>query len=87
MTALARFGALVPKLRPSIEVLLRRCLVDTDDEVRDRATFFLNVLLKGSPEALSRYVVAPLQVSAVPSCPTLTGRCPTWAWSARWSST
>jgi len=33
-------------LRPSIIILLKRCLYDNDDEVRDRATFYLNVLDK-----------------------------------------
>jgi coatomer protein complex subunit gamma len=44
VTALAKFGAACPKLRESTMTLLRRCLHDNDDEVRDRATFFLAVL-------------------------------------------
>ncbi|KAA3462910.1 coatomer subunit gamma [Gossypium australe] len=32
-------------LQPHIFVLLRRCLFDTDDEVRDRATLYLNTLV------------------------------------------
>lgn len=31
-------------LQPRILILLRRCLFDNDDEVRDRATLYLNVL-------------------------------------------
>ncbi|VEL13089.1 unnamed protein product [Protopolystoma xenopodis] len=39
-TALARFGAYNEELRPSILVLLQRIMLDEDDEVRDRATFY-----------------------------------------------
>ncbi|CAM9226039.1 unnamed protein product, partial [Choristocarpus tenellus] len=42
--ALAKFGARLPYLRPSIRVLLKRSLVDEDDEVRDRATVALTLL-------------------------------------------
>jgi len=44
VSALAKFGAKLDHLRPSIIVLLKRCLHDNDDEVRDRAAFYLNVL-------------------------------------------
>lgn len=44
VSALAKFGALVESLKPRIFVLLRRCLFDNDDEVRDRATLYLNAL-------------------------------------------
>ncbi|VDO60573.1 unnamed protein product [Heligmosomoides polygyrus] len=33
VTALAKFGAQCAELRPSIQVLLKRCLLDSDDEV------------------------------------------------------
>jgi coatomer protein complex subunit gamma len=46
VSALAKFGIQLNYLRPSIIVLLERCLYDNDDEVRDRATFFV-ALLKG----------------------------------------
>jgi len=46
VSALAKFGIQLDYLRPSIIVLLQRCLFDNDDEVRDRATFFV-ALLKG----------------------------------------
>ena len=42
--ALAKFGQNCPDLRKSILVLLRRCLYDNDDEVRDRAAFFVSAL-------------------------------------------
>lgn len=44
VSTLAKFGALVDTLKPRIFVLLRRCLFDTDDEVRDRATLYLQTL-------------------------------------------
>ncbi|EYU37789.1 hypothetical protein ABFS83_02G023800 [Erythranthe nasuta] len=48
VSTLAKFGAMVDSLKPRIFVLLRRCLFDTDDEVRDRATLYLNTLGDGS---------------------------------------
>ncbi|KAJ4964927.1 hypothetical protein NE237_016776 [Protea cynaroides] len=44
VSTLAKFGALVDSLKPRIFVLLRRCLFDSDDEVRDRATLYLNTI-------------------------------------------
>ncbi|KAL6986883.1 hypothetical protein U1Q18_040971 [Sarracenia purpurea var. burkii] len=44
VSTLAKFGAIVDPLKPRIFVLLRRCLFDSDDEVRDRATLYLNML-------------------------------------------
>jgi coatomer protein complex subunit gamma len=65
VTALAKFGAQCPDLRPSIIVLLQRSLYDTDDEVRDRATFYLAVLRKGDQKAIADFVLNPLQISVV----------------------
>eukprot|EP00752_Nemacystus_decipiens_P002202 g2095.t1 len=42
--ALAKFAARLPSLRPSIRVLIKRSLLDEDDEVRDRATVALTLL-------------------------------------------
>jgi len=44
VSALAKFGVSIGSLRPSVIVLLQRCLYDNDDEVRDRAIFFLAML-------------------------------------------
>ena len=44
VSALAKFGLQLDYLRESIIVLLQRCLHDNDDEVRDRATFFVAML-------------------------------------------
>lgn len=42
--ALTKFGVLLPELKPRIVSLLKRCLIDNDDEVRDRATLCLHLL-------------------------------------------
>ncbi|RZC92564.1 hypothetical protein C5167_029341 [Papaver somniferum] len=44
VSTLAKFCATVDSLKPRILVLLRRCLYDNDDEVRDRATLYLSIL-------------------------------------------
>ncbi|KAL7125366.1 hypothetical protein ABFS83_14G112700 [Erythranthe nasuta] len=48
VSTLAKFGAMVDTLKPRVFILLRRCLFDNDDEVRDRATLYLNTLGDGS---------------------------------------
>lgn len=50
VTALAKFGVgqKDPEVKSSVQVLLTRCLDDTDDEVRDRAA--LNLRLMGSED-------------------------------------
>eukprot|EP00939_MAST-03C_sp_MAST-3C-sp1_P001790 g1790.t1 len=44
VSALAKFGAKVEELRPSVISLIRRSLRDDDNEVRDRATTLLRIL-------------------------------------------
>ncbi|KAI8547587.1 hypothetical protein RHMOL_Rhmol07G0207800 [Rhododendron molle] len=44
VSTLAKFGCIVDSLKPRIFVLLRCCLIYNDDEVRDRATLYLNML-------------------------------------------
>lgn len=44
VSALANFAVCLPDLHPRIIMLLQRCLHDNDDEVRDRATFYLSLL-------------------------------------------
>uniref|UniRef100_A0A0N4UPB9 Coatomer subunit gamma n=1 Tax=Dracunculus medinensis TaxID=318479 RepID=A0A0N4UPB9_DRAME len=65
VSALAKFGAHCPDLRTSIEVLLRRCLLDTDDEVRDRAAYYLAILQSNNPKLISNYILNGLQVSVI----------------------
>jgi coatomer subunit gamma len=44
ISALAAFANKVPSLRKSIIILLQKCLTDSDDEVRERAYFYINLL-------------------------------------------
>ncbi|KAH0462371.1 hypothetical protein IEQ34_009946 [Dendrobium chrysotoxum] len=61
VSTLAKFGSMVESLKPRIFVLLRRCLFDSDDEVRDRATLYLNMLAdKGVKEFLFGALDVPL---------------------------
>ena len=48
VSALAAFAHRVPKLNESIVLLLKKCLNDSDDEVRERALFYVNLLDKSS---------------------------------------
>ena len=61
--ALSKFAARVESLRPSVATLLRRCLKDEDDEVRDRAAACLDALEAGPDVArlvlLERLPTAP----------------------------
>ena len=65
VTALAKFGAHCDELLPSVLVLLRRSELDTDDEVRDRATFYHHVLEEKQKALNSAYILNGLQVSIV----------------------
>ena len=57
VSALAKFGAASEELLPNILVLLQRAMLDQDDEVRDRATFY-HRLLQGNDKALhSAYIL------------------------------
>merc|ERR1719336_1739226 len=63
VSSLARFGALCDDLLPNILVLLGRCQMDGDDEVRDRATYFRAILEQQLPQLNSQYILNGLQVS------------------------
>ncbi len=51
VSALASFAHAVPSLRKSILILLQKCLKDSDDEVRERAFFYINMLSTKGDEA------------------------------------
>ncbi|EKX51930.1 coatomer subunit gammma [Guillardia theta CCMP2712] len=57
VTSLAKFGAQVPSLRSNIITLLRRCVHDADDEVRDRSTFYGTILASESEPMIKKYIV------------------------------
>ena len=44
VSALAAFAHKVPALRKNILLLLQKCLNDSDDEVRERAFFYIKLL-------------------------------------------
>lgn len=66
VAAMAQFGASCPDLLPNIQVLLARCQMDTDDEVRDRATYYYSILETQDKALANHYIVEGLQVS-IPS--------------------
>jgi len=63
VSALARFGALCDDLLPNVLVLLSRCQMDADDEVRDRATYFKAILEQHEASLNSQYILNSLAVS------------------------
>jgi coatomer protein complex subunit gamma len=63
VSSLARFGALCDDLLPNVLVLLARCQLDTDDEVRDRATYFKSILEQHHPAMNSQYILNGIQAS------------------------
>lgn len=63
VSALAQFGAACPNLQHNILVLLGRCQMDTDDEVRDRATYYLTILNAANKELNNRYIIERPMVS------------------------
>lgn len=44
ISALASFAHKVPSLKKSILLLMHKCLQDSDDEVRERALFYIGLL-------------------------------------------
>lgn len=64
VSSLAKFATHCEDLLPQILVLLERSILDANDEVRDRATYYLNILTHAkSPENLSNCVANNLKVS------------------------
>jgi len=57
VSALARFGAQCEQLLPSILSLLARSMLDEDDEVRDRATFYYHTLKEEEKSLNSAYIL------------------------------
>ena len=66
VAALAKFGAACEHLRPSCIVLLERCLLDVDDEVRDRATLYVHLLKSGDKALISQYILNALPMAIAP---------------------
>lgn len=60
VTALARFAAACPPLLPNVLVLLSRCQLDSDDEVRDRAAYYCTILQQQNDPTVLPLVQPPL---------------------------
>lgn len=65
VSAIAQFGATCPDLLENIQVLLERCQMDTDDEVRDRATYYSNILIEQDKSLYNNYILETLQVKYI----------------------
>lgn len=65
VSALAKFGASSEDLLPSILVLLQRSMLDEDDEVRDRASFFYGILSFRDKALASAYILNTLNIAPV----------------------
>ena len=63
--ALAKFGAHCEDLLPNILILLERSCLDADDEVRDRATYYLNILKKKEKNHIENCIMNQFQLSLV----------------------
>lgn len=59
VTALARFAAACPPLLPNVLVLLSRCQLDSDDEVRDRAAYYCTILQQQNDPTMLPLVQPP----------------------------
>ncbi|XP_041970573.1 coatomer subunit gamma-like [Aricia agestis] len=57
VSAVAQFGAQRPELLPNIRVLLARCELDDEDEVRDRAILYSAILDSGDPQLINDYII------------------------------
>ncbi|XP_046976934.1 coatomer subunit gamma-like [Vanessa cardui] len=57
VSAVARFGATREELLPNIRVLLSRCQLDDDDEVRDRAIFYSAILDSNDKQLIDEYII------------------------------
>jgi len=63
ISALSRFAITVPSLKESVLVLLKRSLADSDDEVRDRAALYVDLIESEKESLSSKYVLNALPVS------------------------
>lgn len=67
VTALAKF-ARIPELSENVKILLNRCLEDKDDEVRERAKFYLDSIERGEiPRAVLHVSISQIE-KAVRKC-------------------
>lgn len=65
VSAMAQFGATCPDLLENIQVLLARCQMDSDDEVRDRATYYSSILKQQDKTLYNNYIIDTLPVRII----------------------
>lgn len=65
VSSLSKFGAQCESLLPNVIVLLERSALDSDDEVRDRSVYYLNILKTKQRSLYLNCILNPLQVSLV----------------------
>lgn len=65
VSAVAQFGAQRPELLPNIRVLLARCQLDDEDEVRDRAIYYSAILDTGDQQLINDFIVNVPKPNAV----------------------
>jgi coatomer protein complex subunit gamma len=65
VSSLSKFGAQCDDLLPNVIVLLERSTLDSDDEVRDRSVYYLNILKTKQRSLYLNCILNPLQVSLV----------------------
>lgn len=63
VSAMAQFGAACPDLLANVQVLLARCQMDSDDEVRDRAVYYSCILARDDKTLYNNYIIESPQVS------------------------
>ena len=56
---LAKFGAQCENLKENILILLKRSMLDSEDEVRDRATYYYAILNSDDQQLVNRYILNP----------------------------
>ncbi|XP_063394004.1 coatomer subunit gamma-2-like [Cydia fagiglandana] len=57
VSAVAKFGAVRPELLPNVRVLLARCQLDDDDEVRDRAICYSAILDSEDRQLIDEFII------------------------------
>ncbi|KAF2075932.1 hypothetical protein CYY_002780 [Polysphondylium violaceum] len=65
VNSIAKFGLLYEPMKEKVIILLGRCLLDEDDEVRDRATLYLQLLKQNNTRELTRLLVDDVPVPLV----------------------
>lgn len=68
VSSLAKFGAACEDLTASVLVLMERCLLDNDDEVRDRALLYHEVLKQKQKALSSSYILNRKSIPSVLVC-------------------